>query len=488
MSKVRRRSGISESVLALAAMTLLSASPAFAQAVDQPPARTELPPFGDAEPPPPFGNGEPQNGSDRLPEAESPASPLQSDSAPSAPERDEQAPAAAEAPPSEPPAPSGQPPAAPAENAGQDANPPAPAQPSVTVARPRPDPKGVTLKIATWSGAYGQSQERAFFKPFTTREGYRIESVKYDGSYDDLKDQARSPDWSLVDIDGETASRACGEQLLEPLDPAVLQSSPDGASAQEDFLPGAIQPCAIASVAWSALIVSDQGLKRKPAALEDFFDTRKIPGKRLLPKQPRYTLELALMATGVEPRDVYTVLATPEGQDRAFAKLSAIKGDILWWDKPSDVFARIAQKEAVMGLAFNGRAFMAIVGARQPLDMLWDHQIYAFDYWAIPRGAPHVEAAKEFIRFATAPGQLADQTRWMPYGPARRSAVQIVGKHAEIDLNMKPFLPTHEPNLKTALGFDGQWWAVNEPAIKARFADWLEGRQRVAPINGVTSQ
>ena len=415
---MRRRSSFSGPVLALAAVTLLSAWPVFAQGVDQPPARTELPPFGDTEPPPPFGNGEPRNESERLPDAEPPASPLQSDSAPVAPEPEAQAPAAAEAPRSDPAAPSAQSPAAPPENAAQDTPPPRSGAADRHRGRSRViDPKDVTLKIATWSGAYGQSQDRAFFKPFTQREGYRIQSVNYDGSYDELKDQAGSPDWSLVDIDGETASRACAEQLLEPLDPAILQTAPDGASAQEDFLPGAIQPCAIASVAWSALIVYDQGLKRKPAALEDFFDTRKIPGKRLLPKQPRYTLELALMAAGVAPKDVYTVLATPEGQDRAFAKLSAIKGDILWWDKPSDVFGRIAQKEAVMGLAFNGRAFMAIVGARQPLDMLWDHQIYAFDYWAIPRGAPHIEAAKQFIRFATAPGQLADQTRWLPYGP-----------------------------------------------------------------------
>ena len=485
---MRRRSGFSGAAIALAAGTLILASPVFAQAVDQRPPRTDLPPFGDAEPPQPFGNAEPEprNSGDALPDVAPPDSPQQSDSAPPAPEREEQAPAAAEAPLSEPVAPAAQAPAAPPEDAAPAAAPPAP--PSVKVAQPRPDPKTVTLKIATWSGAYGQSQERAFFTPFTAREGYRIQSVTYNGSYDELKDQAGSPDWSLVDIDGETAGRACAEQLLEPLDPAILQRSPDGASAQEDFLAGAIQPCAIASVAWSALIVSDQGLKRKPAALEDFFDTRKIPGKRLLPKQPRYTLELALMAAGVPPRDVYTVLATPEGQDRAFAKLTAIKGDILWWDKPSDVFGRIAQKEAAMGLAFSGRAFMAIVGARQPLDMLWDHQIYAFDYWAIPRGAPHVEAAKDFIRFATAPGQLADQTRWLPYGPARRSAVQIVGKHAELDLNMKPFLPTHEPNMKSALAFDGQWWAANEAAIAVRFADWLEGRLVATPKDAVTSQ
>ena len=477
---MRRRSDISGPVLvALAAIALLAASPAFAQSGDQPPpARTELPPFGDEQP---NNSGEPL----REP---APASPLQSDSAaPAAPGQNEQAPAAAaEVPRSDPAAPPAQGAAAPAENAAGQA--PAAPQPSVTVAEPAVDPKDVVLKIATWSGAYGQSQERAYFQPFTAREGYRIQSVTYDGSYDTLKDQAKSADWSVIDIDGETASRACAEQLLEPLDPAMLQNAPDGATAQEDFLSGAIQPCAIASVAWSALIVSDQNLKRKPSSLDDFFDIRRIPGKRLLPKQPRYTLEMALMASGVAPKDVYSVLATPEGQDRAFAKLSAIKDNILWWSKPSEVFSRIAQKEAVMGLAFNGRAFMAIVGARQPLDMIWDHQIYAFDYWAIPRGAPHAAAAREFIRFATAPGQLADQTRWIPYGPARRSAVRIVGKHAELDLNMKPFLPTNEPNLKGALAFDGPWWAANEAAIKVRFDDWLAGRLVAAPKEAVTSQ
>ena len=260
-----RRSGFSGPMLAIAAATLLFGAPAFAQAVDQPPPAA-------TEPPAPFGNGEPMTGGDRLPDAAPPAAPLQSDTAPPASERDEQLPApAAEAPRSEPVAPSAQAPAVPAENTAPAAAP----QPSVTVAEPAVDPKDVTLKVATWNGAYGQSQERAYFEPFTASMGYHIKPVTFDGGYDDLKRQARSPDWSLVDIDGETASRACSDQLLEPLDPAMLQSPPDGASAQEDFLPGAIQPCAVASVAWSALIVYEQGLKRKPGSIEDFFDARK---------------------------------------------------------------------------------------------------------------------------------------------------------------------------------------------------------------------
>ena len=37
------------------------------------------------------------------------------------------------------------------------------------------------------------------------------------------------------------------------------------------------------------------------------------------------------MADGVRPTDVYKVLATPAGVDRAFKKLDTIKTDIVWW-------------------------------------------------------------------------------------------------------------------------------------------------------------
>lgn len=356
------------------------------------------------------------------------------------------------------------------------AQPPAVAQPA-TPAAPALDPKDVTLKIAIWGGAYGQSQERAFFKPFAERYGYQIETVTYDGAYDELAEQGDEPKWSLVDLNGETMIRACDEGRLERLDFTILEPSPDGAPLSEDFLPGAIHPCGVASVAWSAVIVYDKGLTSKPASLEDFFDISKIPGKRLLPKQPRYSLELALMADGVAPDQVYATLKTAQGQDRAFKKLSSIKDDLVWWDTPSEVFGRIADKEAIMGLAFNGRAFMAMVGSQQPIEILWDRQIYSFDYWSIPRGAPFPQVAKDFIRFATSAGPLSDQARWLPYGPARRSALLLVGRHAELDLEMKRFLPTYEPNFARALAFDGAFWAVNEDALNQRFADWVEGRQ-----------
>lgn len=335
------------------------------------------------------------------------------------------------------------------------------------------------LRVATPGGAYLKSQEHAFFGPFGKRSNMQVKAAAFDGSYDTLK--ARGAEWDLVDLDGATAARACNENLLERLDPANLEPAPGGVSATDDYLPGAVQPCAIASVTWSAVVVYDKSLKKEPGKLADFFDIKKFPGKRLLPKGPKFTLELALLADGVAPAEIYSVLATPEGQTRAFGKLASIKDHIIWFDKPSDVFGLMAQKDTAMGLAFNGRAFMAIVSERRPLGVLWDRQIYAFDYWAIPRGAKNVAGAKDFIRFATTPAQLAEQARWFPYGPARKSAARLPIKHSELDMEMKPWLPTSEANLQGALALDPLWWESNEAHLKDRFAAWLEGREVSAP-------
>ena len=354
---------------------------------------------------------------------------------------------------------------------------PAVAQPAAPLAPAPVDPKDVKLTIASRGGAYMKSQELAYFQPFARRSGYGVSAVTFEGSLAELKAQAGSPAWDVVDIDQREVIQACEQGLLEPLDASVVQPGPDGAAPSEDFVPGAIQPCGVANVAWSAAIVYDKGLKAQPTKAENFFDLKRYPGKRALPRTPQHTLELALLGDGVAPAQVYTLLATKEGQDRAFARLTAIKEQIVWWDKPRDGLDKIAQKQAAMGLAFNGRAFIAMIKGRQPIALLWDHQIYHLSYWAVPKGARFAIQAREFIGFATGAGPMSDQSRWLPYGPARLSAVRLVGKHAEINLDMKPFLPTYQPNFQGALAYDGAWWAAQEPALKNRFNAWLEGRE-----------
>jgi len=130
----------------------------------------------------------------------------------------------------------------------------------------------------------------------------------------------------LVEVESPELSRGCDERLFEELDPGIV-GNPD------DFVEGAIQPCGVGFFVWSTVLAYNADkLKSAPASWADFWDTEKFPGKRGLRKGAKYTLEFALMADGVPVKDVYKVLATKDGQNRAFRKLDQLKPHIQWWE------------------------------------------------------------------------------------------------------------------------------------------------------------
>jgi putative spermidine/putrescine transport system substrate-binding protein len=332
-----------------------------------------------------------------------------------------------------------------------------------------------TLRIATWGGAYGQSQESAYFRPFTAETGIGIQTEFYDGSTAAIKQALSSSTTPIdvVDLSRASLETLCSEGQLESLPLSALAAGPQGRSAGDDYLPGGISTCGVASVAWSAAVAFDrQALKAGPASISDLFDTKRFPGYRALPKSARYTLEFALLADKVAPADIYRELGTPEGADRAFAALDKIKGQILWWSNAQDPIAWLVQKKVAMATGYAGRLFRAVVGARQ-LDILWDGQIYDIDHWAIPKTAKNKEGAQRFVAFASAPARMAAQAALIAYGPMRRSAIDLVGKHPAIGVEMKRYLPTAPDNFKNALQFDAAWWASHGQALEQRFSDWL---------------
>jgi putative spermidine/putrescine transport system substrate-binding protein len=334
-----------------------------------------------------------------------------------------------------------------------------------------------TLSVATWGGAYGQSQEIAFFEPFAKETGTTIATEIYDGSLVKLKGLLEAGDSSVdvVDVSASTLDALCSGGLLETIEVTDLGPPANGQSIQEDFLDGGLSSCGVASVAWSTAIAFDRQAFRKgePTAVTALLDTARFPGKRALPKNPRYTLELALLADGVPAENVYTELATEAGADRAFAALDKIKDSILFWDKAGQPITWLLEKKVTMAAGYSGRLFRAAVGDQRRVGILWDGQIYDVDAWAIPKAARNKDEAMRFISFATSPERLAAQAQLIAYGPMRKSAVQLVGKHPVIGVEMQEFLPTAPDNFKTALKFDEAWWNQHDAVLGQRFAAWL---------------
>lgn len=341
-----------------------------------------------------------------------------------------------------------------------------------------------TLNIATWGGAYAQSQEIAFFEPYAKETGTRVATEIYDGTLAKIKEMiGGSSAIDVADVSAGALDTLCRDGLLETIAASSLGAAPTGESAEQDFLTGGLANCGVASVAWSTAIAFDRQAfsKAQPAEIASLLDAKRFPGKRALPNSPRRTLELALLADGVDPANVYTELATQAGADRAFKALDKIKGETYWWDNAEEPMTWLMERKTAMAAGYSGRMFRAMVGTRQRFGVIWDGQVYDLDLWAIPKSAENKEGALRFIAFATDPARLAKQAELIAYGPMRKSALPLVGKHPVVGVEMAAFLPTAPDNFKKALRFDEGWWDTNGAALESRFEAW---RGPLAPGQG----
>ena len=341
------------------------------------------------------------------------------------------------------------------------------------------------LTIVSWGGAYTASQQNAYHEPYMQKNpGVKI--VNDDSSNEAIpklraQNEAGNVTWDLVDVVPADAIRACDEGLAIEIDfDKVLAPAPDGTPPTKDFGAALVSPCFVPQIVYSTTFGYRTDVPewngREPTSIRDVFDTKNFPGKRSLEKRPVNNMEWALLADGVAPDKVYDVLSTPAGVDRALAKLDTIKDDIIWWSTGADTPDRLAKKEVVMGSTYNGRLFSVIEEEKQPVKMLWDWQIFELDGWIVPAGlSPQKEKlVMDYLYFATDTQRLADQAKYISYGPARKSSAPLVGKHASLGIDMAPHMPTDPNNAKNTLYNNIEWWADHRDELDQRFQAWLD--------------
>jgi putative spermidine/putrescine transport system substrate-binding protein len=344
--------------------------------------------------------------------------------------------------------------------------------------------QALDLTVVSWGGAYTASQQKAYHDPYM-KMNPGVTIINDDSSSEalaKLRAQVESGNvtWDLVDMVASDAITACDEGLVMEIDhDKVLANAPDGTPPTKDFFEGTLDVggtnCFIPQIVYSTTFGyrADVFGDNPPKTIADVFDLKKFPGKRSLEKKPINNLEWALIADGVPADEVYEVLSTPAGVDRAFAKLDTIKDQTIWWTKGAQPPQLLADREVVMASAYNGRLFNAIAVEKQPIAMMWDYQAFDLDGWVIPKGGDNTEAVLEYLKWATDTQRLADQARYISYGPARKSSAPLVGKHAELGIDMKPHMPTDPANAKNLLHFDYVWWADHRAEMDERFNAWL---------------
>ena len=316
------------------------------------------------------------------------------------------------------------------------------------------------ITVVNFGGANANAQKKAYYEPFE-KTGTKVVSVEYNGEQAKIKAmvETKKVTWDVVEVESPDVARGCDEGLFEKLDYSKIGN-------KADFIPAAVTECGIGMFVWSTVMAyNGEKLKDGPKTWADFWDTKKFAGKRGLRKGARYNLEFALMADGVKPAEVYKVLATEAGAERAFKKLSELKASIQWWEAGAQPPQFLVAGDVAMSTVYNGRIDAANREGKN-LKISWTGGIYDLDYWVIPKGSPNKDAATKFIAFASTPEAQAEYAKNIAYGPTNNKAL------AKLDAQLLANLPTSPANSADALQFDLKFWADQGESLEKRFASW----------------
>ena len=317
------------------------------------------------------------------------------------------------------------------------------------------------LNIVSWGGAYQDGQKEVFFKPFNAT-GVKLTDEAWDGGLGVLRTKIKGGNstWDVVQVEADELEVGCDEGLYEKLDVTKI-----GGAAR--YLPGTVHACGVGAIIYNLVLAYDgDKLKAAPNGWSDFFDTKKIAGKRSIRNGAKWNLEVALIADGVSSKDVYKVLRTPEGVERAFKKLDTIKGDLVFWKSGAQPPQMLAAGDVVMTTAYNGRITAANEKDKKNFKMVWKDTPYTMDSWVIMKGTPLKANAEKLVEFLGRPDNQAKLPKFVRYGVTAAAAAPLIDKSLVGDL------PTNPENLKVAFAEDVKFWIDNGDKLAERWTKW----------------
>jgi len=319
------------------------------------------------------------------------------------------------------------------------------------------------LTVVARGNTAQEATKELFAHPFVAATTIPVKVETWDGGLDALRTQAKLADnpWDLVMVDGDELAAGCSEGLLEKLDWSAV-------GGKDHYLPQAVSDCGVGAGVSSVVLAWDRDKFPGTPVWSDFWDVAKYPGKRGLQRGPRGNLEFALFADGVSPGDVYKVLATAEGVDRAFRKLEQLKPYIVWWQDGAEAARILASGDVLMSSAFAPPIATVNRAAHRNFGVQWSASLYEVQSWAILKGSANVRHAGQFLYFAGTPAIEARLVGLFGEGGLAK------GANDNLPAELAQISPTTSTNLNAAVRVDVGFWRDNAARLRQRFENWLK--------------
>ncbi len=310
------------------------------------------------------------------------------------------------------------------------------------------------LTVALPAGEPGPALRHVFIAPFAAT-GVKVDALTRPAAPEALRTAAG---WDVVAVSGADLQPACQAGLLEKLDWAAL-------GGRDRMLPQGATECGLGAFARATVLSWDRGKFPGTPGWQEFWDIARVPGKRGLRRAPRGTLEIALLADGVAPGEVYRALRSDDGVARAFRRLDQLSPYVVWWTPGArDGLHLLASGEVLMTSADSPAVVLADRGGGHNFGVQWAGGLVEAEYWAIVKGTPNQADAQRFLAFA---GEAKVQ--------ARLPEVAALGGLARgANDGLPPELLAASPTANAGTIFvDEAFWRDNGEKLQGRFDAWL---------------
>ncbi len=321
-----------------------------------------------------------------------------------------------------------------------------------------------SVTIASWGGSYQEAQSKALFEPAAAATGIEVKQETYGGMSDvRLQVSSRRVTLDIVASGSGSAARAAAEGLLEPLDYDIIDVSTFYPTLYTEHCVGGDVFSTV--YAWNTDTYGNNG----PRSWADFFDVEKFPGSRAYRGKVAGALEGALMADGVAPENVYRVLDSEAGIERAIDKIRELKPHIaVFWTSGAQHAQLMKDGEVDMTSGWNGRFDNAKKdGGRVAYS--FDQALLDYDCFAIPKGAPNKDVAMEFLAEISKPRYQDDLPKYITYGPTNKAAYET----GVITAAQAAGLPSSPENAARQLPVSLEWYAKWETIADELYQEML---------------
>ena len=320
------------------------------------------------------------------------------------------------------------------------------------------------VTVASWGGSYQEAQDKALFTPGEKSSGIKVKQETY-GGMSDVRLQVNTGNVTLdiVSSGSGGAARAAAEGLLETLDYDIIDVS--------DFYPTLYTDTCVGSdvfstvYAWNTETYGDDG----PQSWADFWDTEKFPGTRAYRAKVDGALEPALLADGVPMDEVYEVLNSEEGIERAIDKIRELKDNIdVFWTSGAQHAQLMKDGEVDMSTGWNGRFDNAAKDGAK-VKYSFNEALLDYDCFAIPKGAPNKDAAMRFLAEISKPELQANLPLHITYGPSNKAAYEL----GTIDEDLAKRMPSHPDNAAMQLPVSLEWYGKWQQTASEMYQEML---------------